>query len=86
MGAHVLAPQTIGGMGVLIAIGIGHRVDVPVDVSHMLGQFLPTLGQLVGNEGNRGRTDPFACVHATIDPDARIACVAIGDPTVHEYI
>lgn len=79
MGAHVLAPQTIGGVRVLVAIGIGHRMNVPVDVPHVLGQIVPTLGQLIGNKGNRCGTDPFACVHATIDPDARIACVAIGD-------
>jgi len=80
MGTHILAPQAIGGVRVLVAIGIGHRMDVPVDAAHVLGQILPALDQLVGNIGDRRRTDPFAGMHATIDPDARITGIAIGNP------
>lgn len=80
MGAHILPPQPVRGVGVLIAIGIGHWVDVPVDAAHVLGQILPALDQLVGNVGDGGGTDPFAGMHAAIDPDAGIAGIAIGDP------
>lgn len=81
MGAHILAPQTIRGMGVFVAIGIGHRMDVPVNVAHVFGQILPALEQLIRYKADSGWTNPFTCVHAAIDPYARIACIAIGDPT-----
>lgn len=55
-------------------------MDVPVNAAHVLGQILPALDQLIGYEADSGRTNPFTGMHATIDPDTGIACIAIWDP------
>lgn len=77
--AAILAPQPIGGVRVLVAIRIGHRQHVPVNVAHILRLIVPVLGELVDDVGDRGRADPFARMDAAVQPDGRIAGIAVGD-------
>lgn len=77
--AAILAPQTVRRVRVLVAVRIGDGQHVPVDVAHVGGLRLPVLGELVDDVRDGRRTDPFARMNAAVQPDGRIARVAVGD-------
>lgn len=75
--AAILAPQSIGGVRVLVAIGVGHRQDVPVGVAHVFRLIVPVLDELIDDVRDGGGADPFACVNAAVHPDGGVRWVAV---------
>lgn len=75
--AHILAPQTILGVRVFVAIGIRHGQDVPVHVANMRGLVVERLDKLINYIGDGGRTDPLSGMDASVHPDGLVILIPI---------
>lgn len=75
--APVLAPQPIDGVRVFVAVRIGERQNVPVHVPDVSRLFVVALDNLIDQERDRGRANPFASMNAAVHPYRFVLGIAI---------